>query len=232
MLELVTSAAAQEQVAPVPAPPPVPPPQPAPAPVAAPAAEPAPAHGAVEAEVGQEPHASVGEAAEEHGAFPPFAAETYGSQLLWLAITFGLLYWFLSKVALPRIGGILEERDNKIGADLAAAGKLSEESNAALAAYEQALAEARQRAQGIAGEARSRSKAETDAERTRLEAEVNARMVEAETRIASVKERALGEVDAIARDAAEALVETLIGPRASPAEIAAAVSAVQAEARA
>jgi F-type H+-transporting ATPase subunit b len=190
------------------------------------------AQGSAESQVSHEVQESVGHAADEHGAFPPFDPATYGSQLLWLAVTFGFLYWFLSKVALPRLGGIIEERDNRVAADLAAAGKLSEESNAALAAYEQALAEARQRAQGIAGEARNRSKAETDAERARLEAQVNARMTEAEARIADVKGRALAEVDTIARDATAALVETLIGPRASPAEISAAVSAVTAGGRA
>ena len=257
MFHFVTEAQAQEQAAPA-APPDMPRPVPAPQPAPAvpspdpatpgpPAAEPAPAddagtaetavdrgptEGAAEAQVGHEVQESVGEAGAEHGAaFPPFDPATYGSQLLWLAITFGFLYWLLSKIVLPRIGGILEDRDNRVAADLAAAGKLSAESNAALAAYEQALAEARQRAQGIAGEARNRSKAETDAERARLEAEVNARMAEAEARIAEVKNRALAEVDTIARDATAALVETLIGPRASPAEISAAVNAVTAPGR-
>lgn len=259
MSSFVSAAHAQEQVAPVPAPPPVAAPAPAPAVEAAPApapaapaaehaAEPAPAggdaaagehsgehggtQGSAESQVSHEVQESVGHAADEHGAFPPFDPATYGSQLLWLAITFGFLYWLLSKVVLPRIGGILEDRDNRVAADLAAAGKLSEESNAALAAYEQALAEARQRAHSIAGEARNRSKAESDAERARLEAEVNARMTEAEARISDVKNRALAEVDTIARDATAALVETLIGPRATPAEITAAVNAVTAEGRA
>jgi F-type H+-transporting ATPase subunit b len=166
---------------------------------------------------------------EEHGAFPPFEPSTYGSQLLWLAITFGLLYWAVSRVALPRIGGIMEERDNRIGADLAQAQALRGETDAAIARYEQALAEARQRAQRIAGEARDRSKADTEAERRRLEAEVNGRMEQAEARIADVKSRALSEVDVIARDATEAIVIALLGSGVSPQTIAGAVNAAMAE---
>ena len=165
----------------------------------------------------------------EHSAFPPFEPSTYGSQLLWLAITFGLLYWAISRIALPRIGGIMEERDKRIGADLAQAQALRSETDAAIARYEQALAEARQRAQRIAGEARDRSKADTEAERRRLEAEVNARMEEAETRITEVKARALSEVDVIARDATEAIVVTLLGSGVPPHIVTSAVNAAMAE---
>ena len=65
----------------------------------------------------------------------------------------------MSRVALPRIGSILEERDNRIAGDLAEAGRLKEESDAAIAAYEQALAEARQNAHAIAQKARDAAKA-------------------------------------------------------------------------
>ena len=85
-----------------------------------------------------------------HGAFPPFQSEHYPSQLVWLTISFALLYVLMAKVALPRIGSILAERSRVIGDDLAAAERLKERSNAAHAAYEKALADARARAQGLA----------------------------------------------------------------------------------
>ena len=185
-----------------------------------------------------EPHAEPVEAelregtehaAEEHGAFPPFDPATFGSQLLWLAITFGLLYFLMSRVALPRIASILENRSNRIAGDLAEAGRLKEETDAAIAAYEQALAEARQNAHAIAHKARDAAKAEVDADRARLEADLQERLDAADIRIAEVKNRALAEVDAIARDAADAIVETLAGARASEAEVARAVEASLAE---
>jgi hypothetical protein len=64
-------------------------------------------------------------------AFPPFETSTFPSQLLWLAITFGLFYLFLQKVVLPRIGGILEVRRDRIAQDLDQAARMREESDAA-----------------------------------------------------------------------------------------------------
>jgi F-type H+-transporting ATPase subunit b len=181
--------------------------------------------GPAETHVGEAVHESVGHPAEDHGGFPPFEPSTYGSQLLWLAITFGLLYWLLSRIVLPRIAATLEERDTRVAGDLATAGRLKGETDAAIAAYEQALAEARQRAQRIAQGARDESKASAEADRGRIEADLNGRLQEAETRIAGVKTQALANVDTIANDAAGALVETLLGPGAAQAEIAAAVNA-------
>jgi F-type H+-transporting ATPase subunit b len=181
--------------------------------------------GSVEAEL----HEGAEHPAEEHGVFPPFDPATFGSQLVWLAITFGLLYFLMSRVALPRIGSILENRSNRIAGDLAEAGRLKEETDAAIAAYEQALAEARQNAHQIAQKARDAAKAELDAHRARLEADLRERLEAADRRIAEVKNRALAEVDAIARDAADAIVETLAGTRANEAEIARAVATSLAE---
>src|SRR5690606_29974529 len=90
-----------------------------------------------------------------HGSnFPPFDPSTFPSQLLWLAITFGLFYLFLKRVVLPRIGGILEVRRDRIAQDLDQASRMKEEADAAVAAYEQELAEARKKAASIAQEDR------------------------------------------------------------------------------
>ena len=97
----------------------------------------------------------------EGGAFPPFDSSTYPSQLLWLAITFGLFYVLMSKVVLPRVGGILEARHDKIGRDLEEANRLKADSEAAGAAYEKSLAEARKKAQSIASETRAALAAST-----------------------------------------------------------------------
>ena len=58
-----------------------------------------------------ESHAAIADTAAEHGVgFPPFDVTTFASQLLWLAITFGIFYWIMKNVAMPRIAGILEDR--------------------------------------------------------------------------------------------------------------------------
>src|SRR5262245_20596404 len=88
--------------------------------------------------------------------FPPFNAETFASQLVWLAITFVALYLIVSKLALPRVGGILEARRKAIASDLAEAQGLKESSDKELATYEQELADARARAQTIGSETRDK----------------------------------------------------------------------------
>src|SRR5262245_46735413 len=120
-------------------------------------------------DINQEPFTSgegiVVETVQEHTAFPPFDASTFASQLLWFAITFGILYYLLAKVALPRIAGILESRRDRIAADLDQAEGLKRDSEAAAAAYEKALADARGRAGTIAGAARDQARATADGKR-------------------------------------------------------------------
>lgn len=159
-----------------------------------------------------------------HNSFPPFQTENFPSQLVWLAITFGLLYVLLARVALPRIGSILAERSQRISDDLAAAQRLKEQSDAAHVAYEKSLADARTRAQGIAGATREKQVAEADATNKRLEAELRERLAAAEKSIADKRAAAMGNVGAIASDAAGTIVERLIGKRPAEHEVAAAVS--------
>ena len=108
-----------------------------------------------------ETNSEVGHAADSGagGSFPPFDSSTYGSQVLWLAITFGVLYYVMAKVALPRIGSILEVRSDRIEQDIAEAQRLKEDTDEAIASYEQALGDARSKAQGIAQTARDKAKA-------------------------------------------------------------------------
>jgi hypothetical protein len=87
---------------------------------------------------------STGHPAEGgHGVFPPFQSETFASQLVWLAIAFVLLYGLMAKLALPRVGSIINNRHKRIADDVAEASRLKGESDAAVAAYEKALADAR-----------------------------------------------------------------------------------------
>jgi F-type H+-transporting ATPase subunit b len=166
---------------------------------------------------------------EGHHTFPPFDPATFGSQLFWLVVLFGLLYILMSRIALPKVGSIIEARDRKIAGDLADAARMKEASDAAIAAHEQALAEARQNAHGIAQKARDAAKAEAAADRARIEGDLNSRLAASETEIARVKEQALSSVDSIARDAVEAIVEALVGTRVEKAQVAKAVEAAMAE---
>jgi len=159
------------------------------------------------------------------GLFPPFDSSTFASQLLWLAITFGLFYLLMSKVIVPRIGGILEHRRDRIAQDLDEANRLKEEADNAIAAYEQELADARKKASAIAETAREKAKTAAEAERTSTEAELGAKMADAEKSIAAIKTKALADVDTIAEDAATDMVKHLLGGAVTKAEVAAAIRA-------
>lgn len=164
---------------------------------------------------------------QSNGVFPPFDSSSFPSQLLWLAITFGLLYYLMAKIALPRISDILETRSDRIAQDIDEAGRLKDESDAAIAAYEQELAEARTRAHGIAQEARDEAKAELEAKRSGVEADLADKIAEAESRISQIKTQAMGEVGAIAEETTQAIMAELFSGKVTKAEVAKAVSAVK-----
>jgi F-type H+-transporting ATPase subunit b len=143
--------------------------------------------------------------------FPPFEKSTFASQLVSLLIAFVALYLIVSRIALPRVGSLLDERQNAIDGDLAAAQKLKDESDAALRAYESELAAARSRAQAISAETREKLNAASEAERKTLEERLSLKLAEAEKTIAATREKAMSNVRGIAADAAGAIVQRLSG---------------------
>lgn len=155
--------------------------------------------------------------------FPPFQRDTFASQLVWLAITFVVLYVLVARVALPRVGGIFAARRGKIDDDLGQARQRREESDAALAAYEKALADAHARGQAIAAETHARLTAEAEARRKTLETELNGKLAQAEQAIAATKQAAMANVRGIATETAAAIVERLIGSTPAEPAVAAAV---------
>jgi F-type H+-transporting ATPase subunit b len=158
--------------------------------------------------------------------FPPFNKDTFASQLVWLAITFVALYLLMSKVALPRVGGIIEGRRAKIADDLVEAQRLKQESEAAVAAYEKSLAEARANAQAIAGKTRDKLMAEADARRKTLEAKLAERLADAEKSIDRTRRAAMANVKGIAAETAGAIVERLIGTKPADKAVDDAVAEV------
>ena len=167
--------------------------------------------------------ASVPDTVEKKSGLPQLNIPDMAPQLIWLALTFGLLYIVLSRVTLPKIASVIEERQNRIQRDLDEADRLKEETDAALAAYEQALAEARGRANGIARETREQLTAEVNGERAKADAEDAGRIADAEAQILARKNEAMAEVGNIAADTASAVVKKLIGVDVSADEVRAAV---------
>ena len=157
--------------------------------------------------------------------FPPFEKSTFASQLVSIVIAFVALYLIVSRIALPRVGGVIDARQNAIDGDLAAAQKLKDESDSALKSYESELAAARARAQAISTETRDKLNAASEAERKTLEEQLSLKLAEAEKTIASTRESAMSNVRGIAADAAAAIVQRLTGVSPDGGSVNSAVDA-------
>jgi F-type H+-transporting ATPase subunit b len=163
------------------------------------------------------------------GGLPQLDAQTYPTQIFWLIVTFAVLYAILSKVALPRIAEVLEERQERISDDIDTAERLRSEAAAVQADYEKALAEARSKAHDL-----FRETAETVAkEQAEAEAEAAGKTARktktAETRIAKQRDEALQGLSDVASEAAIAATLKLIGVKPSAAAVGKAVEAATAE---
>ncbi len=163
----------------------------------------------------------------EHGsAFPPFDSTHFASQLVWLVIAFGALYLMMSRVALPRVAGILKDRGDKIANDLAAAKAAQAQAEAAQTEHDKTLAEAKAKAQAMGQEAHAALAAETESKRKALEADLNAKLAAADAQIADTKAKAMANVETVAKDAAAAIIEHITGKPADPQKIADALAAI------
>lgn len=157
---------------------------------------------------------------------PQLALEDFAPQLIWLAITFIALYILMARVALPRIATVIEERRDRIASDLDQAEQLRKKTEEAQAAYEQALGEARNRAQEIAQATRDSLSAEVDVERAQAEQQIAEQTAEAEVRIQEAKAAAMISVDQIAAETAEAIVKELVGGKVGKQEVTRAMGKV------
>ena len=155
---------------------------------------------------------------------PQFWLEDFPPQLVWLAISFAILYVLMAKLALPRIAEVLEQRQERIASDLDRAQALRDQAEKVLAEYEAALAEARSEAQAILAES-SASFAAVAERRNAEVGELLARQTEEATaRIAEAKTQAMGEVRTVAAELATAAAHKLIGDEIPQNEAADAVA--------
>ncbi|HAD26707.1 MAG TPA: F0F1 ATP synthase subunit B' [Alphaproteobacteria bacterium] len=156
---------------------------------------------------------------------PQLVIEDFAPQIVWLVITFGLLYLMLARGALPRIATVLEQRRDKIADDLDDAARFKQEAEDALKDYEAALADARAKAHEIAAQTRATLTADVERHTESLQQTLDARMAEAEERIAATKAEAMKSVRSVASDAAGAIIGKLLSDTADTDAVATAVDA-------
>ena len=161
---------------------------------------------------------------------PQLDVSTFPSQIFWLIICFSILYYLLSRRALPRVSEILEARQDRIAADLDQAQRLRRDAETALAKYEEAIAKAQDRAHALLAENQSRLQAEAAARQAELDQQLATQLAEAETRIAAARDRALAELEDAAIEAARAAAARLAGVTVSAEAARRVLRAVRQEA--
>ena len=162
---------------------------------------------------------------------PQFDPTTFSPQIVWLIISFAILYWFMARIALPRISDVLDTRQERISGDLERAEELKSQAQSLADAHDQAIAKARAQAQEVVREARERMGEEA----TRRQAEVSERLgsqiAEAEARILRGKEEALSNLWVVVAEVAQSAAERLVGEAPSDELVGGAVDAAMRERR-
>ncbi|MEM9169086.1 MAG: F0F1 ATP synthase subunit B' [Pseudomonadota bacterium] len=166
---------------------------------------------------------AAGEAAGESGGLPQFDASTFPGQIFWLAVTFGLLYMLMSESILPRLGGMIEERKDRVADDLDKAAEFKRQADEANEAYAKGLADARAKAQAIAAETRDNLDAELSEMQAEADEKAAADVAAAEKRIAEMRDKAAEKVRDAAIDTTKAVVEALIDERPTDEAVQAAM---------
>lgn len=155
-------------------------------------------------------------------------AATYASQIFWLLVTFGILYFGIGKVMVPRIQGTVDARDQRIAADLAAAEQARRNADATEEAWRAEMEQARAAAQGETAAAKARATAAFETQVRQADAELATRMAHHDRAVAEAKASAMGNVQSIAADAARQMVARLAGADVSNEAASAAVRKVMA----
>lgn len=158
---------------------------------------------------------------------PQLEVSTYISQIFWLVVCFGFLYYLLSKKALPRVAEVLEARADRIRSDLDQAQRMKKDAEDALARYEQVMAEAQDKAQSEVAATQAKLQQEAADAQAKLEEKLSKQIAEAEERIAKARADALKDLDDAALTTAQAAAERLGGVKVSKTDAQSALDAVK-----
>jgi F-type H+-transporting ATPase subunit b len=166
-------------------------------------------------------------AAAEHGSggLPQFDPQWWTGQMVWMLIIFGVMFFLFAKVFVPKVGGAMDEREDRISGDIGAARQLKEEADAQAAAAAAETAVARAAAQKLALDAKAKAHAEAAQREALEEAKLGETLAKAETQIMATRDQAMTHVRDIASDTASAIIDKLTGVVATSDELASAVSA-------
>lgn len=185
----------------------------------------APAHDAPVAHGADAAHAvaAAGHGGESAAGMPQLDFSTFPNQIFWLLVSLAVLYWILSRIALPRIGAVLSDRQGAMTGDLMAAEEFKQKAKDAEAAYDQALSDARGEAGTIVAANRAEIQKDLDAATAKADAEISARAAESEQKIGAIRASAQNDAASVAREVTAELLRAF-GGKADDAAIDAAVN--------
>jgi F-type H+-transporting ATPase subunit b len=182
-------------------------------------------HGVVDA--AGAPAATAAHAGAEHQSkgLPQFDTTQWAGQAVWFLIIFGVVLLLMRFIFVPRIGGAIEAREEKISGDIADARRLKDEADVQAQAAAAETAQARAAAQRVGAEARAKAQAEIAARLAEEEAKLAAVGATAEAEIDKARDAAMANVQSLAAETAQAIVSKLTGRAATTAELTAARAA-------
>lgn len=151
------------------------------------------------------PELALAASGGESEGLPQFNTSSYPGQIFWLMVTFIVVYVFLSKVALPQVSDVLENRQETVQGDLDRAAKLKAEADEVHEAYEKSLEKAHAEARETISAAQAEITDFLTKKNDDFAKKAKKRMDQAESRINNAKNEAMDEVtQASAEIAAEA----------------------------
>lgn len=180
------------------------------------------ADGTVLAADGTENLGAVNLEAAEVG-MPQLDVSMYPNLIFWLVVSLLLLYFILTRIALPRIASVLAERSDAVSNDLEQAQLLKRRAEEAEAAYNAALAKARDEAHRISDETKAGINRELSTLMAKADAEIAVKTAESETRIGEIRDSAAKSVEEVARDTAREIVAAFLPGEADDAAVSVAI---------
>ena len=161
------------------------------------------------------------------GGLPQFEFQYWGGQIVWLLFIFAVLYIFLAKVFTPRIRKILDTRAETIASAVDQAKTVQTQADAQAEAAKAEIDQARAQARGMAAEAKAKATAEMQKRQAAEDERLAGELAEAEGRIRALRDAAMANVNDIAVETAQAIVERLTGDKVTAADVKAAGRTVQ-----
>ena len=151
--------------------------------------------------------------------------EIFWSQLFWLAVVFGIIFFVIGRGMVPKIQSTVDAREKQIADDLAKAQAARAAADQTEEAWRERMDAARAEAARIANEAKQASALDTEAKVKKAADKINLKVEGAEAKIREALQSARAEIESVAAEAAQDMVGRLTGIKVDEKDAAAAVKA-------